>query len=211
MVSPAVFIPAAEATGLILPIGEAILEAVYKFISEHDLQGLGISYIEINLSVAQCLQREFPQIVKRLQEKYHVDPCQVNFEVTETLLGNLNTIMERTVHELVEMGYTFSLDDYGVGYSNIQRLRTLPLRIIKIDKTLVDDMFTDDGKAIIENTVHMMKSIRKELVFEGVETREAASLCGELSCDYIQGFYYSKPLPSEEFVKFIKEHNIKAS
>lgn len=210
-VSPAVFIPAAEATGLILPIGEAILEAVYKFISEHDLQGLGISYIEINLSVAQCLQREFPQIVKRLQEKYHVDPCQVNFEVTETLLGNLNTIMERTVHELVEMGYTFSLDDYGVGYSNIQRLRTLPLRIIKIDKTLVDDMFTDDGKSIIENTVHMMKSIRKKLVFEGVETREAASLCGELSCDYIQGFYYSKPLPSEEFVKFIKEHNIKAS
>lgn len=207
MISPALFIPAAEATGLILSIGEMILEAVFRFISEHALDEMGLSYIEINLSVAQCLQRELPEIVKRLQQKHGIDPCQINFEVTETLYGNLNNIMETSVRELVDMGYSFSLDDYGVGYSNIRRLRTLPVRIIKIDKSLVDDMFTEDGKAVIKNTVHMMKSINKELVVEGVETKEAVELCEELSCDFIQGFYYSKPLPEEEFTEFVRKRN----
>ena len=99
------------------------------------------------------------------------------------------------------------LDDYGVGYSNIQRLRALPLNIIKIDKSMVDDMFTMDGEVIIENTVRMMKGIRKELVVEGVETEKEAKACEELSCDYIQGFYYARPLPAEEFVRFLREHN----
>lgn len=207
MISPGVFIPAAEATGLILPIGEAILEAVYRFISEHDLRKLGMSYIEVNLSVAQCLQRELPDIVRRLQKQYGVDPHQVNFEVTETLFGNLNTVMDKNIRELVDMGYSFSLDDYGVGYSNIRRLRTLPLQIIKIDKSLVDDMFTEDGKAIISNTVHMMQEIHKKLVVEGVETEEAAAVCDDLSCNYIQGFYYSRPLPAEAFVEFVRQHN----
>lgn len=208
MVSPAMFIPAAEATGLILPMGEKILDAVYRFISENDLASLGLIYIEINLSVAQCLQQDLPVIVRQLQEKYSIDPSQVNFEVTETLLGNLNTVMEKNVRELVDMGYTFSLDDYGVGYSNIQRLRTLPLRIIKIDKSMVDDMFTEDGEAIIRNTVHMMQEIHKELIVEGVETREAVEVCDSLSCDFIQGYYYSRPLPADEFVSFVKANNI---
>ena len=207
MVSPAVFIPAAEATGLILPLGEKILDAVFRFISENDLASLGLSYIEINLSVAQCLQRDLPEIIRTLQNKYGVDPRQVNFEVTETLLGNLHAIMEKNVRELADMGYSFSLDDYGVGYSNIQRLRTLPLRIIKIDKSMVDDMFTEDGRTIIRNTVHMMREIRKELVVEGVETREAVEVCDSLSCDFIQGYYYSRPLPAAEFVAFVKENN----
>ena len=87
------------------------------------------------------------------------------------------------------------------------RLRTLPLRIIKIDKSLVDDMFTKDGEVIIDNTVHMMQGIHKQLVMEGVETREAVEACDRLSCDYIQGFYYSKPLPEREFEAFIRAHN----
>lgn len=206
VVSPAIFIPAAEATGLILPLGERILDAVYRFIAETDIASLGLSYIEINLSVAQCLQRDLPEIVRRMQEKYGIDPSQVNFEVTETLLGNLNAIMEKNVRELADMGYSFALDDYGVGYSNIRRLRTLPLRIIKIDKSMVDDMFTEDGNAVLRNTVHMMREIHKQLVVEGVETREAVEVCDSLSCDYIQGYYYSRPLPVEEFVAFLKAH-----
>ena len=207
MVSPAVFIPAAETTDLILPLGQRIMDAVFRFISENDLAALGLSYIEINLSVAQCLQQDLPDIVRRLQEKYGIDPSQVNFEVTETLLGNLNAIMEKNVRQLADMGYTFSLDDYGVGYSNIQRLRTLPLRIIKIDKSMVDDMFTEGGMAIIRNTIHMMQEIQKALVVEGVETQEAVEVCRSLSCDFIQGYYYSKPLPADEFVAFMKAQN----
>ena len=207
MISPAVFIPAAESAGLMWPIGEIILETVYSFISRHDLKSMGLSYIEINLSVAQCLQRELPQTIKRLQDKYGVSPSQVNFEVTETMFDNLSGVMDKNLRELAGMGYTFSLDDYGVGYSNIQRLKSLPLSIIKIDKSLVDDMFTEDGKVIIENTVHMMKGIHKKLVIEGVETKEAVEAFGSLDCDYIQGYYYSRPLSAGDFVRFMQARN----
>lgn len=206
-ISPAVFIPAAESAGLMWPIGKIILETVYRFISRHDLESLGLSYIEINLSVAQCLQRELPETIRRLQDKYGVSPSQVNFEVTETMFDNLSGVMEKNLRELAGMGYTFSLDDYGVGYSNIQRLKSLPLSIIKIDKSLVDDMFTEDGKVIIENTVHMMKGIHKKLVIEGVETKEAVEAFGSLDCDYIQGYYYSRPLSAGDFVRFMQARN----
>lgn len=207
MVSPALFIPAAERVGMIVALGYRILEAVFSFMAQTDLSALGISRIEINLSVAQCLQRELPERIRELQEKYRIDPRQVNFEVTETLFDNLGGIMDQNLRTLSDMGYTFSLDDYGVGYSNIQRLRALPLNIIKIDKSMVDDMFTMDGEVIIENTVRMMKGIRKELVVEGVETAKEAKACEDLSCDYIQGFFYARPLPAEEFVRFLREHN----
>ena len=206
-ISPAVFIPAAESAGLMWPIGEIILETVYRFISRHDLKSMGLSYIEINLSVAQCLQRELPETIRRLQHKYGVSPSQVNFEVTETMFDNLSGVMDKNLRELAGMGYTFSLDDYGVGYSNIQRLKSLPLSIIKIDKSLVDDMFTEDGKVIIENTVHMMKGIHKKLVIEGVETKEAVEAFGSLDCDYIQGYYYSRPLSAGDFVRFMQARN----
>ena len=207
MISPAIFIPAAEHAGLILQLGDLVLESVYRFISENDLDAMGLDYIEINLSVAQCLQAELPSIVRQLQEKYGVRPSQINFEITETMFDNLSGVMDRNLQALTDMGYTLSLDDYGVGYSNIQRLRSLPLRIIKIDKSMVDDMFTEDGEVIIRNTVRMMQGIHKELVVEGVETREAIEACCDLSCDYIQGFYYSRPLPAREFVTFLNSHN----
>ena len=210
MISPGIFIPYAEANGLILPIGEIVLEQVFRFISEHDLAALGLSYIEINLSVAQGLQTDLPQTVERLQKQYHIEPKQVNFEITETLHDSISDVLDRNVRTLRDMGYGFSLDDYGVGYSNIQRMSRLPLDIIKIDKSLVDDMFSEDGRVIIHNTVRMMQGIRKELVIEGVETREEVEALSEMSCDFIQGFYYSKPLPVEAFVQFLKDHNLAA-
>jgi EAL domain-containing protein (putative c-di-GMP-specific phosphodiesterase class I) len=105
------------------------------------------------------------------------------------------------------MGYSFSLDDYGVGYSNIQRLRKLPLSMIKIDKSMVDDIFTEDGGVIIKNTIRMMQGINKKLIMEGAETKETVDLLSSLSCEYIQGFYFSKPLPGEEFISFLEQNN----
>ena len=207
MISPALFIPEAERTGLIIPLGKLILESVYRFISRMDMDRLGLSYVEINLSVAQCLQQDLPATVARLQKQYGVEPRQVNFEITETMFDNLSEVMDRNLRELVSMGYSFSLDDYGIGYSNIHRLSKLPLEIIKIDKSLVDEMFTDDGQIIIRNTVRMMQDIHKELVIEGVETRDEMEALAAMSCDFIQGYYYSKPLSAEAFVRFIEEHN----
>ncbi len=206
-ISPAVFIPAAESKGLILPIGDFVLESVYRFISELDFERLGLKYIEVNLSVAQCLQKDLPQKIEQLEKKYQVSPDRINFEITETTYENIGDVIHENLQAITARGYSFSLDDYGTGYSNIQRVSRLPLKIIKIDKTMVDDMDTPDGMTIMRNTVRMMKEIKKELVVEGVEQAEPLEQLAAMNCDYIQGFYFSRPLPQKEFVKFIMEHN----
>ncbi|MBR6303840.1 MAG: EAL domain-containing protein, partial [Lachnospiraceae bacterium] len=208
--SPADFIPEAERRGLILPIGDFVLDAVHRFASENELEKLGLSYIEINLSVAQCLERELPSKMEALSNKYSVGPDKVNLEITETSYDNIGDIMDENLKILSEQGYSFSLDDYGVGYSNIQRVSKLPLKIVKIDKSLVDNMNTVSGKSIMNNTVRMMKDINKELVIEGVETKEDFDALRQMGCDFIQGFYFSKPLPAREFIEFLKENNLGA-
>ncbi len=208
-ISPSTFIPEAERRGLILPIGDFVLDAVHKFASQNELEKLGLSYIEINLSVAQCLEKELPNKLTALRNKYKVSPDRVNLEITETA-ENIGNIMDENLKALSEQGYSFSLDDYGVGYSNIQRVSKLPLKIVKIDKSLVDNMNTPSGKSIMNNTVRMMKDIKKELVIEGVETQEDYEALRNMGCDFIQGFYFSKPLPANQFIDFLKKNNCEA-
>ena len=205
-IPPSIFIPAAEKNGVILKIGDFVLESVFKFVSENDIQKLGLQYIEINLSVAQCLQLNLLDKIFELQQKYKVSPSNINFEITETTYGD-NERIKQNIKKLVQMGYSFSLDDYGTGYSNIQRTVQLPLSLIKIDKSLVDEIVNEQGHSIVKNTIAMMKDIKKSVLAEGVETKEQLDLLREMGCDYIQGFYFSKPLPMDDFVSFLECHN----
>ena len=207
LISPAIFIPAAETRGFIIPIGDMVLEQVFRFVSEHDLNDLGLSYIEINLSVAQCMETDLPEKIHMLQQKYNIDPSHINLEITETTFENINDIMVENIEKLVQKGYSFALDDYGIGYSNIQRINHLPLKLIKIDKSMLDEVSSANGQIILEHTIRMMQCIGKRLVAEGAETTHAIELLRSMGCDYIQGFYYSKPLPSSEFVDFLKKYN----
>ena len=209
MISPALFIPASEANGIILRLGEMILESVFRFISENDLDELGLSYVEINLSIAQMLQPKLPAIIDRLQKKYGIRPEQINFEITESMFDNISGIISQNVKALSNAGYTFSLDDYGTGYSSIQRMSKFPLRLVKLDKSMADEIFTESGNVIMFNTIQMMHGIHKKLVVEGVETAEAMSALADMSCDYIQGYYYSRPVPEEELIAFLKKNNRK--
>ena len=206
-VSPAVFIPAAEQKGLMIPIGDFVLDSVFRFISENDFNELGLSYIELNLSVAQCLQADLSDKILALEKKYHVNPERVNLEITETTYENTGDITDRNIKRLSENGFSFSLDDYGTGYSNMQRISRLPLKIIKIDKTMVDDMESRSGMSVMQNTVSMMKDIDKEIVCEGVESKDQLDCLAGLGVDFIQGYYFSKPLSEQQFVAFIREHN----
>ena len=210
-ISPGLFIPAAEKRGVILPIGDFVLEDVHKFISENDFDALGLKYIEINLSVAQCLQEELPVKLALLSDRYGVSPDKVNLEITETTYEEMGSVMETNLAALTGMGYTFSLDDYGTGYSNMQRVSKLPLKMVKLDKSLVDDMISEDGLSIVRNTVKMMRDIDKELVAEGVETKDRLEELEDMGCHFIQGYFFSKPLPADEFIAFIKEHNVNAA
>ena len=206
-VSPGIFIPAAETEGFIIPIGDMILEQVFRFISEHDLDALGLSFIEINLSVAQCMESSLPEKIRSLQQKYGVDPGRINLEITETTFENISEITLENINELVQMGYSFALDDYGTGYSSIQRINHIPLKLIKIDKTMLDEVPSENGRKILEYTVRMMQSIGKQLVVEGAETGGEVEILKNMNCDYIQGFYFSRPLPADQFICYIEEQN----
>ncbi|MBR2707182.1 MAG: EAL domain-containing protein [Mogibacterium sp.] len=203
-ISPALFIPAAEANGLILSLGEKILESVFRFISANDMDELGLSTVEINLSIAQMLQPKLPEVLRGLQEKYSIDPARINFEITESMFDNLSDVIVRNVDQLSEAGYSFSLDDYGTGYSSLQRMSKYPMRLVKIDKSMTDEVLTDSGNVIMLNTIRMMHDIHKKLVVEGVETEDAKNAVSGMSCDYIQGFYYSKPLAKEDLIEFLR-------
>ena len=182
-------------------------EALARIIAANDLKSLGIDYIEINLSVEQCRQSNLADTIFALQEKYSISPRQVNFEITESVFDSFEDVVEQNIRKLVEMGYRFSLDDYGTGYSNLQRLRKTPLTMIKIDKSLVDDLFSEEGRIVMRDTIRMMQDLDKEILVEGVETKDSLNLLNEMHCDFIQGYYFSKALPADRFLRFIQSAN----
>ncbi len=209
MVSPGLFIPSAEKSGAIHQIGDFVVQDVCRFISENNLEKLGLSYIEINLSAIQCMRNSVVQKVQDTLDEYHVAPEKVNFEITETASDFVHDTIRKNILELHSHGLQFALDDYGTGYSNLQRVVDFPFKIIKLDKRFVDEWKNPKMRNVIQNTIHMIKDIGDEIVVEGVETKECAEWFASQGCEYIQGFYYAKPMPEKEFLEFLVKHNTK--
>lgn len=207
-VSPALFIPAAEESGAIHQIGDFVLEDVCRFIGSSDFETLGLEYIEVNLSVAQCIEANLFEKIDGLMKKYGVKPSQINLEITETGVDYDPVTTDRNINLLKESGISFSLDDYGTGYSSIKRVVTLPLDIVKLDKSLVDEMDSPMMWTVIRNTVNMLQRMRKKILVEGVEDKRALDRFAEIGCDYIQGYFFSKPLSEEKFLEFIVYNNL---
>ncbi|MBR5401329.1 MAG: EAL domain-containing protein [Treponema sp.] len=206
-VSPAIFIPAAEKNGAIHQIGDFVLEDVISFISQNSIEKYGLEYIELNLSMAQCIESNLSDKVMSLLEKYTVSPQKINLEITETSENVNYDVIERNINNLSSKGVSFSLDDFGTGYSNILRITKLPLNIIKLDKSFVDDLNKPGMKTIISETVSMLKKMNKKLLIEGVETYEDFDYFRNIGCDYIQGYYFSRPLTKTDFFEFLKNSN----
>lgn len=206
-VPPSLFIPAAEESGAIHKIGDFVIEDVCRFISSQNFVDLGLEYIELNLSLSQCIEQNLPEKIKGYMDKYGVSPDQINLEITETAADYDPTITDKNINELAQMGISFSLDDYGTGYSNIKRVVSLPLDIVKLDKCLVDDMDSNQMWTVITHTVRMLQRMDKKILVEGVETEHALRKFENIGCDYIQGYYFSKPLSEGEFIFFISQNN----
>lgn len=208
-ISPGIFIPAAEKSGAIHKIGDFVLEDVCRFISESEITKYGVKYVEINLSVAQCVEPNLINKVESTIKKYKVFKGSINLEITETAMDSDQEMTDQNINGLSERGYKFSLDDYGTGYSNIMRLTKLPVGIVKLDKSFVDEMDRPEMYTVIEHTIKMLKKMDKEILVEGVEEKDKLDKFIELGCDYIQGFYFSKPLPEKDFIAFIEKENNK--
>ncbi len=202
-ISPEILIPAAEKSGAIHKIGEFVFEEVCKFVSCDEFKKLGLDYIEVNLSVAQCMHGDLADKILSVMHKYNVPPKSINLEITETAASYSQRVMTENLNKLSRAGLSFSLDDYGTGYSNMKRVIQLPLKIVKLDKSFVDEQHNPKMWIFLQNTVKMLKDMKMEIVVEGIETQEMVDAFSDLKCDFIQGYFFSKPICKREFVEFI--------
>lgn len=205
IVMPSDFIEYAEKNGMILKLGEAVFRKVCEFIQRMHVDEYGIEYIEVNLSVVQCMQIDMARILKNIMGEYQIPPYRINFEITETATGSSKAI-DKNMRELLDYGCSFSLDDYGSGYSNLTYVVNLPVKIIKIDKLITDNYFVSEKVRIAtEYTIEMLHKLGMEIVVEGVDSEEKYLAFKKLNAEYIQGYYFSKPLPRDRVLNFIQE------
>nr|MCR5212976.1 EAL domain-containing protein [Eubacterium sp.] len=204
---PDEFIPIAEQTGLIEDIDDFVLKEVCKFIKTGIPSKYGIKNINVNLSVVQCMKPGFVEHINEIVEKSGINKAMINFEITESIAADDYGILSTVIHNLKEGGFLFSMDDYGTGYSNISAIFSMNLDVVKIDKSLLWGAEKSElGMIILESTVRMIRQMKKKILVEGVETEEQIKLLEDLEVDYLQGFYFSKPIPKDDFVKFIILH-----
>ena len=206
-IPPFEFIPAAEECGLILPIGEWVIESacaqLHKWQQQPQTQNLSIS---INVSAKQFNQPNFVDEIKCAVEKHAINGSLLNIELTESVL--LNDIEETviTMNALQKIGIHFELDDFGTGYSSLQYLKKLPLHQLKIDQSFVYDITTNSSdRAIVSTIIAMAKTLNLEVIAEGVETEEHRQLLLKEGCKNYQGYLFSKPLPISEFEAFLNK------
>ncbi len=211
-ISPEDFIPIAEKTGAILRIGEYVFESVCLALSQINIEEYGIKKIDINLSVAQCMQEILAEQILKINSIYQIPPSVINLEITETAAAHTPEILLKNMQDLSNAGFELSLDDYGSGYSNMSYMLNLPFKMIKIDKYIVWAAFTDKrAEKALAATIKMIKSIGMTVLAEGVETPEQAEWLTASGCDYLQGFYYSRPIPKNEFLAIMKKNKKETS
>ena len=207
-ISPAVFMPIAERNGAVLAIDKFVLESVCEMIASSNILSFGLEYVELNLSIVDCIQTNMADNVLNTLAKYKVPTSCINLEVTETWEKDITDVMDVNIGKLLEAGISFSMDDFGTGYSNLSRIATLPLKLFKLDKSIVQSAFdSETSYMVMINIIKIIKSLGKEIVAEGVETSDQAKQVIKLGCDHVQGFFYARPMTKDKFVDFIKEHN----
>jgi len=204
-IGPDEFIPIAEETGRIVEIGRFVMEEVCKFIKDDKPEDYGIEFIDVNLSVIQCMHPEIIDDINAVLTEYGVPRRMVNLEVTETASAKSYALLQSRLKELHRNGFTISLDDFGSGFSSVEYLINFPFDIVKLDKALVwAYMSTEKYEPILKHYMPMLHGMGLKIVAEGVETKEMLESLEELGCDYIQGYYFSRPIPKDKFLEYIK-------
>jgi diguanylate cyclase (GGDEF)-like protein/PAS domain S-box-containing protein len=198
-VGPDRFIPVAEDTGLIVPIGEWVLRTACRQFKEWKDEGCPLSRVVVNLSVRQFAQKNLVATVGRILQEAELEPRHLGLEITESLLMENPVEAIRVLTALSDMGIEISIDDFGTGYSSLSYLKRFPIDKIKVDRSFVRDIATDpEDAAIVTAIIAMAHSLDCRVVAEGVETEEQLRFLRDRGCDDSQGYYFSRPLPAQE-------------
>ena len=208
IIMPGQFIPIAEKTGLVEDIGDRVFEKCCYAIKNDSLLALGIHYIEVNLSVIQCEKSDLAERYSNTIKEIGIEPKTINLEITESsAISNRGALISNMSH-LKDFGCSFSLDDFGTGESNLNYIVNMPVDIVKFDYSMTQDYFRNDkAKIMMRSVVQMIGDLKLKIVAEGVEKKEQLEEFAKLGIDYIQGYYFSRPLPKDEFLEFLRERN----
>lgn len=210
LVSPDRFIPIAENSGLIVPVGEWVLRTACCQAREWQKQGLPTVSVAVNVSAVQFRQEDFLDMVKKVLSDTGLDPRCLELELTESLLLANAEAMVSVVKELKALGITVAIDDFGTGYSSFSYLKQLQLNKFKIDRSFIRDVAVNPEDATITSAIiNMAKSLKLKVIAEGVETEAQMQFLRAHQCDEIQGYYFSKPLSVEEVSVKLKHSEIR--
>ena len=203
---PTQFIPIAEESGLIVPLGEWVLRTACEQNKAWQRAGLKPVSIAVNLSARQFKQQDLVELISRVLEETELSPSYLELELTESMVMQHVEAAISTLNQFKEIGVKISIDDFGIGYSSLNYLKHFPIGFLKIDQSFVRDITTNrDDAAIAKIIISMAHDLGLKVIAEGVETKEQKSFLHLHSCDEIQGFFYSKPIPAEEFETLLKE------
>lgn len=208
LISPLDFIPIAEETGLILPIGDWVLEQACRQMAEWRSRGMEQIRMSVNLTASQFLSQALPDRIQALLRQYGVPTCLFNLEVTESMSMASPERTIASMQELTECGLSLSIDDFGTGYSSLAYLKMFPVSTLKIDRSFVKDIEIDQNDAdICDVTVLLAHKLGLDVVAEGVETPAQLTYLRSIGCEKVQGYLISKPLPAEQAEQFIRNHS----
>ena len=208
IVPPGEFIPIAEENGQIIELGMRVFEKVCKFLASGKAQELGLEYIEINVSAAQFDKENPAKFMIHYMQEYHINPKWINLEITETAANNKHILLSN-MNKLIQNGVTFSLDDFGTGRSNLDYFVNMPIKNIKFDHSFTQGYFTNEKtKHILQGMTDIMHKMNMNIVSEGIETEEQLEAMKKIGVEYIQGYYFSKPIPEDQFLTFLEKNNV---
>ncbi|MFQ4202422.1 sensor domain-containing phosphodiesterase, partial [Clostridioides difficile] len=203
-ISPAVFIPIAEKSKLILKIGRFVFERVCTDLSEWKKQGKNIVPVSVNLSRVELYQPDIVKFINKTIQMYNLSSDFIEIEITETVAINELNILKNVLNELRKHGFSISMDDFGTGYSSISCLRDMPIDILKLDKSFLGGIEHDErSRNIAKSIVSLAKSLDLVVIIEGVESKEQAELMKQFGCDLVQGFYFARPMPAKNFLDLL--------
>ena len=204
LISPAEFIPLAEETGLIIPLGEWVLTTACRQNKSWQDEGFAPLRVSVNVSTRQFQQQNFSEIVTNIIGNTRLDPRYLELEITESVIMQDMEFTEKTLSKLRDLGVEITIDDFGTGYSSLGYLKRLPVDVLKIDRSFIKDLaFNAEDAALVKAIITLAHNLRMKVIVEGVETKEQLQILELLECDEWQGFLYSKPLPAEDFKELL--------
>ncbi|WP_417551419.1 putative bifunctional diguanylate cyclase/phosphodiesterase [Marinomonas fungiae] len=209
MITPDKFIPIAEESGLILPLGEWVIRRACEQLKLWQEQGLTPINLSVNLSGRQFLQPNLVEVVQQILQETGIDPKYLELELTESMLmSDVNGTIKK-LHDFREMGVSLSIDDFGTGYSSLAYLKKFPIQALKIDRSFIQDLGADgEDDAIVKATIAMAQSLNLKVIAEGVESRQQMNLLTGYQCQEVQGYLFAKPMSTLDFETYLKKYQL---